>query len=95
MRLITIRPKIGAKIETQERLPVDDRQSAIDEAMSRRGVYGSEFTAPMLGQDAEEAQRLTYAGRSVTALQEARTFDLDRAESMPLFQNTKRQKEIF
>lgn len=102
--------KIGAKIETQAGLPAD-RQVRIDEAMSRRGIHGSEFlpkedvmpTGPgkpgqpsgKLAETPEEAQRMTYAGRSTVALRESRTFDESRVEGLPLFAPAKRQGGLF
>ena len=45
--------------------------------------------AVSLGQDAQEAQTLLYAGRRPEALREARIFDRTRLEDSPLFENTK------
>lgn len=49
---------------------------------------------PLLGQDAEEAQRLTYGGRRIDLLKEARTFDESRLEKSPLFENHQRQGRL-
>jgi hypothetical protein len=83
MNIANIRPRIGQKIETQEGLPADHV------ADSRSMVAG------MLAQDAAEASRMAYAGRSIESLKEARTFDEARLEAAPLFENAKRQQQLF
>jgi hypothetical protein len=47
-----------------------------------------------LAQNATEAQRMTYAGRSDVALREANTFDDTRLEAMPLFAPAARQGRL-
>lgn len=44
---------------------------------------------PMLGQDATEAQRMTYAGRPIRLLKESKIFDKAKLENSPLFEPTK------
>ncbi len=43
---------------------------------------------PALAQDDAENQRMTYAGRPLTAVREAKIFDHTRLETSPLFQST-------
>ncbi len=43
---------------------------------------------PLLGRDGEEAERLTYAGRSWPALKESKTFDSERLATSPLFERS-------
>lgn len=47
-----------------------------------------------LGENAEEAQRLLYAGRRPELLKEGRTFDETRLEASPLFANAGRQGRL-
>lgn len=48
-----------------------------------------------LGRNAIEAQRLTYSGRSMQSLREAKTFNDTELEKTPLFENAKRQGGLF
>ena len=43
----------------------------------------------MLGQNAEEAQRMTYGGRPMRLLKERKTFDSGKLENSPLFSPSK------
>ena len=40
---------------------------------------------PLLADNAEEAQRMAYGGRSLPSLKEARKFDTERLSASPLF----------
>lgn len=51
-------------------------------------------SAPLLGQDSREAERMTYAGRKIEHLREPKTFDQSRVEAMPLFQDAGRQGRL-
>ncbi len=53
-----------------------------------------ESSHPLLGQDAEEAQKLTYAGRPIRLLKESKTFDDARLEQSPLFKPHERQGRL-
>lgn len=48
-------------------------------------VMNAPTEKPTLAQDAQEAERMTYAGRSMPALRHAKTFDHTRLEESPLF----------
>lgn len=49
---------------------------------------------PLLGENAQEAQRMTYAGRRTEVLKQARIFDESRLEKFPLFENAQRQGRL-
>lgn len=96
MHIVNIRPKIGQKIVTQESLPKEElcQQAGESPAISSRWREAADLLERQVGglaQNAAEAQRLAYAGRSTLSLIEVKTFDESRLESMPLFANAKRQ----
>lgn len=88
MQILTIRPKIGQKIETQAETPIP---VPVDESWHQAATELS----GKLAENSAEADRMTYAGRSPQALRSAKTFDETRVESMPLFHNAKRQGGLF
>ena len=50
--------------------------------------------APMLGQDAQEAQRILYAGRKTELLREPKIFDDTTLERMPVFEKAGKQGRL-
>lgn len=88
MQFVNFPPrKIGTKIEIQAGLPEPV-------PVSNRWHEAAREIAPMLGQNAAEASRLTIAGRRTELLREAKTFDETKLETMPLFQNAGRQGKL-
>ncbi len=85
MRIVNIRPKIGQKIETQKGLPPTPVEVAPEWHREARCL---------LAQDATEAQRMAYGGRSLESLSPGKCFDSDRIESMPLFAPARKQARL-
>ena len=55
---------------------------------------GSVLKKPLLGQDAQEAQRILYAGRKTELSREPKIFDDTTLERMPLFEKARKQGRL-
>lgn len=66
-----------------------DEENNIDcDECGGTGYVWVAISKPTLAANTEEAQRMTYAGRSMPALREAKTFDHTRLQASPLFKPT-------